>query len=163
MAKATIILSSSIRPTMGDLHMIFPIILNVLHEMLNSEMQIKNQVAQRIYKKLDDYWTILRGCCSVSVVLDPNIKMSSFDNETAIIVRERLHNVYTQYIGKEINNTSFAKNDSPRDYFRKHYTEKSKNNPLEEYLTTPEENCNPLDFWKQQSTNLCYAGLTQMA
>ncbi|CAG8818323.1 20875_t:CDS:2, partial [Cetraspora pellucida] len=81
---------------------------------------------------------ILKHC--VSVVFDPNMKLSSFDNETAIIVYERLHNVYTQYIGKEIDNTSFAKNDSPKDYFQKHYTEKSKNNPLKEYLTTPEEN-----------------------
>ncbi|CAG8722863.1 11276_t:CDS:2 [Gigaspora margarita] len=44
------------------------------------------------------------------------------------------------HMGKEIGISSIAEDDSPRDYFRKHRTEKSKNNSLEKYLTTPEEN-----------------------
>ncbi|CAG8810670.1 19132_t:CDS:2, partial [Gigaspora rosea] len=35
MARATLILSSSTRPTMGDLHLIFPTILNILHDALD--------------------------------------------------------------------------------------------------------------------------------
>ncbi|CAG8838086.1 9658_t:CDS:2, partial [Gigaspora margarita] len=35
MAKATTILSSSTCPTMGDLHMVFLTILNILHDILN--------------------------------------------------------------------------------------------------------------------------------
>ncbi|CAG8772325.1 10914_t:CDS:2, partial [Gigaspora rosea] len=61
--KATPILSASSSPTMGDLHMIFPIILSILRDVLYSEILIKNQIAQRIHKKLDDYWNILQTCC----------------------------------------------------------------------------------------------------
>ncbi|CAG8822678.1 17412_t:CDS:2, partial [Gigaspora rosea] len=85
-ARATLILSSSTRPTIEDLYMIFPTILNILHDALDSEIQINNQIAQRMYKKLNDYWTVLQTCCSVSVALDPNMKLSSFDSKTAIIV-----------------------------------------------------------------------------
>ncbi|CAG8449879.1 61_t:CDS:2 [Gigaspora rosea] len=42
-----------------DLHLIFSMILNILHNKLNSEIQIKHQISQRIYKNLDDYWVIL--------------------------------------------------------------------------------------------------------
>lgn len=73
MARATPILSSSIHPTMGDLHLIFPTILNILYDAINSEIQIKSQIAQRMYKKLNDYWAILQNCCNISVVMDPSI------------------------------------------------------------------------------------------
>ncbi|CAG8602146.1 759_t:CDS:2 [Gigaspora margarita] len=66
-------------------------------------------------------------------------KLTSFDNETATIAREMLHNVYTSYTSKEIGFSPIAEDDSPSNYFRKHRIEKS-NNVLEEYLTTAEEN-----------------------
>ena len=153
MAKATPILSSSTHPTMGDLHLIFPTILNILHEAFMSEIQIKSQIAQQMYKKLDDYWAVLRNCCNISVVLDPNIKLSSFNNEMAPIICELMYSVYTRYSKEDIRSSSLAEdtNNSSRNYFRKFRNEKPKNNThgvLEEYLTAIEENCNTLDFWK---------------
>lgn len=52
MARATPILSSSIHPTMGDLHLIFPTILNILYDAINSEIQIKSQIANESTKTL---------------------------------------------------------------------------------------------------------------
>src|ERR1044071_3844889 len=101
MAKATLVLSSSTYPTMGDLHMIFPIILNVLHDALGSEIEIKKQIAQRMYRKFYDYWAILQRCCSISVILDPNMKLSSFDDEMAKMICETLYDTYIRYANKE--------------------------------------------------------------
>ncbi|CAG8769348.1 36926_t:CDS:1 [Gigaspora margarita] len=143
---------------MGDLHLIFPTILNILHDALNSEIQIKCQIVQRIYKKLGDYWAILRNCCSISVVLDPTIKLLSFDDETAPIIRDLMYSIYARYSNENIcssssSSTLFLVEDAnnSRNYFRQFRNDKSKNNThyvLEEYLTAIEENCNLLDFWK---------------
>ena len=35
-----------------------------------------------MYTKLNDYWAIMKNSCYASVVLDPNVKLSSFDEET---------------------------------------------------------------------------------
>ncbi|CAG8753408.1 21265_t:CDS:2 [Cetraspora pellucida] len=121
-AKATLILSLLTCPMMRDLYMIFPTILNILYNALNSKIQINSQIAQRIYKKLNDYWSVLRTCCSVLVALDPNIKLSSFDSKTAIIVHELLYSIYKQYKEPSSSVTEDT-NDSPRNYFRKHRNE----------------------------------------
>ncbi|CAG8851810.1 7808_t:CDS:1, partial [Gigaspora margarita] len=81
---------------------------------------------QRMYKKLNDYWAILQNCCNVSVVMDPSIKLSAFNDKTAPIIREILYSVYAQYSNEEI--CSANTDDSSRNYFRKHRNEKSKNN-----------------------------------
>jgi hypothetical protein len=91
MAEATNLLSSSSYPTLGDLHIIFPAIINILSEELktnNNTMLIKSQIAQRMYTKLNNYWTNMKDSCYVSVVLDPNVKLSSFNEETTSKVRK---------------------------------------------------------------------------
>lgn len=93
---------------MGDLHLIFPTILIILHDVLNSEIQIKHQISQQIHKKLDDYWAILRNCCNISVVLDPTIKLSFFDNQTVPIICDFTYSVYARYSNKNICSSFFS-------------------------------------------------------
>lgn len=61
MAEAANLLSSSSYPTMGDLHMIFPITLKILNDVCENDSatpSIKSRIAQRMYDKLNDYWSI---------------------------------------------------------------------------------------------------------
>lgn len=87
MAEATRLLSASSHPTMGDLHIAFPVILKILNDALeNDDIQgeddgIQSEVARRMHAKLDQYWIELQDRFHVSVVLDPNIKLSSFDRD----------------------------------------------------------------------------------
>ncbi|CAG8843629.1 32842_t:CDS:2, partial [Gigaspora margarita] len=61
MARATLILSSSSHPTMGDLHLIFPTILNILYDAINSEIQIKSQIANEMFS-----WYSNEDICSAN-------------------------------------------------------------------------------------------------
>ncbi|CAG8562414.1 23259_t:CDS:2 [Gigaspora margarita] len=77
--------------------------------------------------------------------MDPSIKLSAFDDETASIIRDILYSIYARY-SEDI--CSANTDDSSRNYFRKHRNEKSKNNTrgvLEEYLMAIEEN-SPTEF-----------------
>ena len=82
---------------MGDLHIIFPVILKILYnecENGNTMPSTKGQIAQRMYKKLNNYWATLRDCCHMSVVLDPNTKLSSFDDETEERIRTLMYDTH---------------------------------------------------------------------
>ena len=62
MAKTTNLLSLSSYLTMGDLHIIFPVILKILNnkcENGNTMPSTKGQIAWQMYKKLNDYWATL--------------------------------------------------------------------------------------------------------
>ncbi|EXX56929.1 hypothetical protein RirG_211800 [Rhizophagus irregularis DAOM 197198w] len=175
MAKATNLLSSSSYPTMGDLHIIFPVILKILNDASengNIMPSIKGQIARRMYKKLNDYWAILQDCCYLSVVLDPNTKLSSFDNETTERIRTLMYNTYARYAKESEESNSDNTSNSSRNYFKKHLKSMSlttgnymhnMHNILEEYFLSIEEDCNVLEFWKVRSTDIRYAGLAQMA
>jgi len=174
MAEATNLLFSSSYPTMGDLHIIFPVILRILNEACENNVMapsIKGQIARRMHKKLNDYWVILQDCCHISVVLDPNTKLSSFDNEKAERIRALIYNTHAKYVNKDSNvplMTDIASNSS-RSYFKKHLKSMSlvtgnyMHNVLEEYFSSIEEDCNVLEYWKARSADIRYTGLAQMA
>src|ERR1051325_5554931 len=125
MAEATNLLSASSYPTLGDLHLVFPVIINILSEELkinDNTMPIKSQIAQRMYTKLNNYWTIMKDSCYVSVVLDPNVKLSSFDEETALKVRRFLHDIYSRYVDEQSDSNLIVTKDcnTSRNYFKKY-------------------------------------------
>ncbi len=39
-----------------------------------------------MHTKLNDYWTNMKNSCYSSVILDSNVKLSSFDEKTALKV-----------------------------------------------------------------------------
>jgi len=169
MAEATNLLSASSHPTMGDLHIAFPVILKILANALKEE-GIQRQIARRIHEKLDGYWAELQLCCHASVVLDPNVKLSSFNDETVSTVRELIRNIYARYVDEEPSaSTSVSGNGSgSRRYFKKRLNASlaggsHARDVLEDYLSSAEEDCNALEFWKVRSTDARYSGLAQMA
>src|SRR6266542_2354909 len=101
-----------------------------------------------MYKKLNDYWATLRDYCHMSVVLDPNTKLSSFDDETAERIHTLMYDIHIKYAkeSKEsnVNNTSI----SSRNYFKRYlkfmslttgnYTH-NMHNILDEYFLSIEE------------------------
>ena len=57
---------------------------------------------------------------------------------------------------------------SSRNYFKKHLkyisaTRNYQHDVLEEYLSSAEEDCNALEFWKVQSIDVHYSNIVQMA
>jgi hypothetical protein len=131
-------------------------------------MSIKNQIAQRMHAKLNDYWSIMKNSCCASVFLDPNVKLSSFDKETALKVHSLMRNIYSRYEDKQSNSTSNIIEDgnTSRAYFKKllkRTTGNYERDILEEYLSSAEEDCNVLEFWKIRSSDVRYSGLVQMA
>jgi len=175
MAKATTLLSSSSYPTMGDLHIIFPVILKFLDnecENGNTMPSTKGQIARRMYKKLNDYWATLRDCCHMSVVLDPNTKLSSFDDETEERIRTLMYDTHIKYAKESEESNVDNSSNSARNYFKRHLKSMSLtagnytyniHNILDEYFLSIEEDCNVLEFWKARSADLRYTGLAQMA
>ncbi|RGB23727.1 hypothetical protein C1646_774088 [Rhizophagus diaphanus] len=116
-AEATNLLSASSYPTMGDLHIVFPVILNIL------------------------------------IVLDPNVKLSSFDEETTAKVHTFIRNIYLNYMDKQPNSLTTTEDcNTSRIYFKKHFkhifstTGNYKRNILEEYLSSAEEDYDVLEF-----------------
>lgn len=171
-AEATNLLSASSYPTMGDLHVVFPVILNILSNALetdNNTVSIQNQIAQRMYSKLHDYWTNMKNSCHASVVLDPNVKLSSFDEETALKVRIFIRNIYSKYMDKQSDSNLLTTTEgcnTSRTYFKKHFKHATGNyrrDILEEYLSSAEEDCDVLEFWRLRSSDVRYSGLAQMA
>src|SRR5688572_13925173 len=129
MAETTNLLSASSYPTMGDLHLVFPVILDILSDALktadNNTASIKNQIAQRMYSKLYNYWTNMKNSCYISVVLDPNVKLSSFDEVTALKVRTFMRNIFSRYMDKQPDSnltttTTTEDCNTSRTYFKRH-------------------------------------------
>lgn len=173
MAQATQLLSASSHPTMGDLHIVFPVILNLLNDTIqeSNASPVKIEIAQNMYTKLNDYWSDLKDRCCLSVVLDPNMKLSSFDKPAILKIREFIRNIYTRYERNEPNPINSGVEDpgnSSRIYFKKYLkhpspTEYHERDVLEEYLSSAEENCDILKFWKIRSTDIRYIRLVEMA
>src|ERR1051325_1236455 len=64
--------------------------------------------------------TIMKDSCYVSVVLDPNVKLSSFDEETALKVRRFLHDIYSRYVDEQSDSNLIVTKDcnTSRNYFK---------------------------------------------
>ncbi|CAB4431728.1 unnamed protein product [Rhizophagus irregularis] len=108
-----------------------------------------------MYLKLHNYWTNMRNSCYASVVLDPNVKLSSFDEETAAKVYTFIRNIYSNYTDKQPDSLTTTEDcKTSRTYFKKHFkhifstTGNYRRDILEEYLSSAEEDCDVLEFWR---------------
>src|SRR6185436_16765774 len=92
----------------------------------------------------------------ISVVLDPNVKLSSFDEVTALKVYTFICDIYSKYMDKQsdFNLTTITTTkdcNTSRTYFKKHIkyaftTGNYRCDILEKYLSSAEEDCNVLEF-----------------
>ncbi|CAG8753470.1 11403_t:CDS:2 [Dentiscutata erythropus] len=81
--QATLMLSSSSHPTLGDLHLIFTTIKRSLEEIINNTVEetTPKLVATAMAIKLDEYWQKLDQLFFMIASLNPNIKLSLYDTE----------------------------------------------------------------------------------
>jgi len=158
MYKATNLLSSSSSPTQGDLRLTF---LGMLTSLQQRSSQ--NNIANAIHNKLEVYWNgHLCNSSSISAILDPRYKLSTFINsEERDEYIDHLQILFTSYM---INNSHIMPNrtdgntsQDSRNYFlnminnNQSYSSinNSDFNEIDNYLNTPNEiNTNPLLWWK---------------
>jgi hypothetical protein len=157
MYKATILLSSSILPTQGDLRLTF------LGMMASLQQYQQSNVANAIYNKLKSYWNRhLSSSSAISAILDPRYKLSTFNNheerQDYINYLQTLFSSYTPNSYTIPNRINEQQQDS-RNYFLNiiNSNQRSSLNNLnnlefeeiDNYLNMPNDiNINPLIWWK---------------
>jgi hypothetical protein len=157
MYKATILLSSSILPTQGDLRLTF------LGMMASLQQYQQSNVANAIYNKLKSYWDRhLSSSSAISAILDPRYKLSTFNNheerQDYINYLQTLFSSYTPNSYTIPNRINEQQQDS-RNYFLNiiNSNQRSSLNNLnnlefeeiDNYLNMPNDiNINPLIWWK---------------
>ncbi|CAG8516237.1 16548_t:CDS:2 [Acaulospora morrowiae] len=162
-------LSTASYPTFGDLHMVFLVIINVLHEALHEEHDtLRKRVADKMNEKLSKYWNGLKSTFREAVILDPNSKLSSFNPDTD--KRDAQDIVYETF---KMNYATKSNEPSPgseslRAFFRnqlkrKHGMFMENNDTLEEYLCLPVEDVDVLSYWKIKSADSRWAPVACMA
>ncbi|CAG8835078.1 997_t:CDS:2, partial [Racocetra persica] len=103
MYHATIMLSSSTLPTQGDLRMIFHSLIIHLNNNESPEINSQHAVASAMKVKFTSYWAHLNESSTISGLLDPCNKLSTFDiyeHEEAI---NKLHEIHKKYKPTEEN------------------------------------------------------------
>jgi len=160
-------LSSSIYPTIGDLHLTFwTLIQHLQYEISNNETQYL--VADSILYKLNEYWEIINNTTFVAIILDPHTKCSTFtleENTRAIDIIKKKMNDYAQNNNENIVNIAAQPNRLPHqsqtfnrldacvhlkslvDKFHP-TTQSVSSNELERYLSLPQDDSyDPLIWW----------------
>ena len=68
---------------MGDLHVSFTGIIEILEDINNQETDdsYMKAIADAMHKKISEYWTNVRNACPASVLLDPNCKSAYYGEE----------------------------------------------------------------------------------
>ncbi|CAG8778798.1 10764_t:CDS:2, partial [Cetraspora pellucida] len=128
--EATKLLSSSSHPTLGDLRMIFYVIIEVLNNSQIEEDTIKGQIAKKISRKIDYYWNELQTYFHEAVLLDPLTKFTTFEHTEENTISQ----AETQ-----------TETTSARDYFRRqikqihHSSFTLHNDILDEYFNALDE------------------------
>ncbi|CAG8484905.1 2222_t:CDS:2 [Scutellospora calospora] len=175
--SATLTLSSSVYPTMGD----FLLTFWILRQHLQHEISVNTTryiVADSILRVLDEYWSIIDETSKIASILDPRTKCSIFQqgSETdnvinAIRTRMASYTPETLNILEDSNSiitstsdptllssyhsqTTFNRVDA-RAHLRSltnqflPTTQPITSNELEQYLSLPNsEDCEPLIWWK---------------
>lgn len=159
MYKATILLSSSILPTQGDLRLTF---LGMMASLQQHQQQ--SNVANAIYNKLKSYWDKhLSDSSAISAILDPRYKLSTFNNqEERKNYIDYLQILFSSYIPSSytIPNQINEEIQDSRSYFLNIINNNQSNSfvnhlnnlefeEIDKYLNMPNDiNVNPLAWWK---------------
>ncbi|CAG8610784.1 6523_t:CDS:2 [Acaulospora morrowiae] len=150
--QATLMLSSSSYPTLGDLYLAFTTIINFLEDIINTTIEETTQkiVATAMVIKLDEYWKQLDQKSFVIASLDPNIKLTLYDPIKQLIVQQKIQDLYFQYSTSN-NNLLLQENIllSGRNYLKKmrkrpYNTFNLADNNLQDYFMSSEVDCDML-------------------
>ncbi|CAG8811657.1 10269_t:CDS:2, partial [Cetraspora pellucida] len=169
--QATLMLSSSSHPTLGDLYLIFTTINRSLEEIINNTIKetTPKLVATAMLIKLDEYWQKLDQSSFMIAPLDPNIKLSLYDSEKQHKAQQYIENLYSKYITS--NASSSSQTDTlkltSRDYFKKAlrrpFNSPGVTSELRNYLMSSEVDCEVLSWWKAHANNQNYKNVAKMA
>ena len=183
---ATKLLSAASYPTMGDIRLVFLSIQEYLNMCIEKEEFSQNKVAELIYQKIEEYWTIMDKPSVISAILDPRTKLKIFDQTNTVDAKKAIQEAMNQYIQDRqalllSNNVSENPIKTARKFFWNlrnrleseellvsNYNPRQEStttdtNELDNYLMfdTIEEDTNPLDWWK--SNQKTYPILSKMA
>jgi|tagenome__1003787_1003787.scaffolds.fasta_scaffold20876574_3 hypothetical protein len=151
---------------MSDTHFIFSGILTHLETFALDENFTQREVAASMSKKIEQYWMIMDTPSTVSVILDPRNKISTFTDQLKENACKNIQSVFDLYKGRSSSPVSSPKPCTPRStrrYFSQLRKGKSQttltndiNSPstmepseLDRYLTLPvDEEIDPLLWWQ---------------
>ena len=167
--EATKLLSSSSHPTQGDLRIAFTIIMEMLElKMIKDPPTTQSLIATAMNNKLADYWDYLDKNSIISAIIDPSHKLETFDEIHLNEVKQFFKEKYKSYMTTTTSSTILvAEESSSRSYFRKKLKLSRNNNItndiLEVYLNSPEEDTDPLVWYKARESDPKYSTLVYMA
>ena len=166
--RATRLLSASSYPTHGDIRFVFLGIQEHLSRYINDESFSQCTVAVAIYQKLSNYWPIISESSQISLLLDPRVKFSAFEDEIERAGAKNLVLNLTEYssspspllaettTGDDIVETqnffrNLRNNTVTLNLLENANTSASRtlNNEMERYLAIPlEDQVDPLLWWQ---------------
>jgi hypothetical protein len=145
--------------------------------MLRSKMNenpptTQSLVATAMNSKLTDYWVYLNKSSTISTIIDPSHKLETF-NENIDEIKEVFKSKYKTYLTTATPPPVISIEDesscsSSRKYFRKKLKLSRNNNItddtiLDNYLNSPEEEVDPLVWYKAREADPKYNTLVFMA
>jgi hypothetical protein len=164
MYSATVSLSSSIYPTIGELRFTFTTLKQFLEQQSNDN-ETQHMVAGSILRKLNEYSEIIDETSQLAALLDPCNKRSAFTRDTMTAAITALRNKTTIYTLPDLatlsinmdNTTSFSRINA-RAHLRsltvsnqttEDLTEFTIADEVNQYVALPENDfCEPLLWWK---------------
>ena len=148
--------------------MAFIIIMDMLEsKMVADPPTTQSLVASAMYSKLSDYWVHLNKSSTISAIIDPSHKLDTF-YENIDDIRKTFEDKYKSYssIITLPSEAILIEEDSSRRYFRKKLKVSKNNNTtdiLNSYLNIPEEDIDPLIWYKAREVDPKYGTLALMA
>jgi hypothetical protein len=169
--KATKYLSGTSYPTMGEIRLVYLGIQSHLKRFEEDNNNTQREVANLIFKKIDEYWEIMDKFSITSAILDPRNKLSVFTNQSS--AHQHIQTIFEIYKERaNSSNSSFTdpKPNTPRSarrYFLQLRQEpgqttsanevtpmiEPENSELDRYLAfLNEEEIDPLLWWQAHAS-----------
>lgn len=144
--------------------------MNMLEsKMVANPPTTQSLVATAMNVKLTDYWIHLNKSSTISAIVDPSHKLETFDNDDIDEIKKDFENKYQNYMIKTIPSTAIPIEEescSSRKYFRKKLKLTRNDNTIDIlnlYLNSPEDDVDPLIWYKAREADPKYNTLTLMA
>jgi len=170
--EATKLLSGSSYPTQGDLRIAFTIIMEIIElKSIADPPTMQSLIANAMKDKISNYWNYLDQNSTISAIIDPSHKLETFNEVNLDEIKKIFEEKYKEYLTTTtISSEKLVEEDSnsSRSYFRKKLKLSRNNNNINDnilniYLNTPEEDVDPLTWYKAREGNPKYSTLVKMA
>ena len=170
--EATKLLSGSSYPTQGDLRIAFTIIMEIIElKSIADPPTMQSLIANAMKDKISNYWNYLDQNSTISAIIDPSHKLETFNEVNLDEIKKIFEEKYKEYLTTTtISSEKLVEEDSnsSRSYFRKKLKLSRNNNNINDnilniYLNTPEEDVDPLTWYKAREGNSKYSTLVKMA